>query len=93
VRKLPQPVFFLRVAQLAIGALTGIGLFVGGFVLVIKAASESAGLAMILAGVIVFVVPFVFQAKISRDRMTIEIMYGFSKLWRRVVSGLCTTAT
>jgi hypothetical protein len=37
--------------------------------------AESAGLAMIFAGVIVFLAPFVFRAKIVRDRMQFRIMF------------------
>ncbi|MCB0171896.1 MAG: hypothetical protein KDJ97_15220 [Anaerolineae bacterium] len=35
-------------------------------------AAESAGLAMIFAGLIIFLVPFIFRANISRDRITMD---------------------
>jgi len=71
---LPKAVYWFRVLQMAAGVLMAACLFLGGFLLLKEGKSEFAGLAMIFAGVIVFVAPIKFKSEILRDRMTIRIM-------------------
>jgi hypothetical protein len=74
VSQLAKAVFSLRVFVLVASMIIAVGLFVGGFVLLTSAPSGFAGLAMIFAGVVVYVVPIIFKSEILRDRMTIRIM-------------------
>ena len=41
--------------------------------------AESAGLAMILVGLVVFIVPFVSKVKASRGRINIRLCTGFAE--------------
>lgn len=59
MRQLLKTVFWLRALQLAIGTLMSVGLFTGGFFLLKDASAEFSGLAMIFAGVVVFLMPII----------------------------------
>ena len=78
---MPKTVFWLRVSQLAAGAVFSAGLF-GEGIAFSERGSESTGLALIFAGVIVFIAPIIFRAKVTRDRMTV----GSCLDWRFDVS-------
>lgn len=68
---MPKTVFWLRAAQLTTGAAFSASLFAGGFALLAKGGAGSAGLVVMFAGVIVFVVPIISKANVKRDRMSV----------------------